>query len=393
MLFRCGVEAEAGDGCETMRVLLAMISFVIGAIVVEVGARAWLGPPVSFDQRVALFSSPSWRYWPGEGAGELRYAPNVRIRAISWDGDRIEYDVVFRTNGQGFIDERDYPTARGADVGTRIGFVGDSFTAGFHGGDPWVPRLARWAREGAADLEIYNLGIGATGFAQFHELARSLAEPLALDRVVVMFIGDDLHRGRFWPREERGRIHVCLSENWAPDCDARPTHMLVLAEADSAPAEVAAQVQASGLIRPPRSLSGRLAQKSHVVSLLTRGASAEATPPTRSRQWNDGWIASFLEDFVPEQLVFVQIPQRHEVARGALDHDVGTVLREAGLAYVSLLERCNFVRQHFYGADRHPNAAGYDMIARCVARTLGLPAPATEDAPGPPQKNRLSMRR
>jgi hypothetical protein len=70
------------------------------------------------------------------------------------DGD-IVYDVRFTTNDLGFIDHEDYSSDgdRPADA-PRLVFVGDSYTAGFHGGTPWVPALRDDARRADPDLAI-----------------------------------------------------------------------------------------------------------------------------------------------------------------------------------------------------------------------------------------------
>jgi hypothetical protein len=115
--------------------------------------------------------------------------------------------VRFRTNDLGFIDHEDYlvPGQSRADA-PRYAFVGDSFTAGFHGGTPWVPALRDRARKTNPDLQIYNLGVSGTGFDHFGRLLKSFATDVDFSEIVILAISDDFERP-FWPPPPRGNVH------------------------------------------------------------------------------------------------------------------------------------------------------------------------------------------
>jgi hypothetical protein len=72
----------------------------------------------------------------------------------------------------------------------RYAFVGDSFTAGFHGGTPWAPALRDRARRANPDLQIYNLGVSGTGFEHFSRLLKSFATEVDFSDIVILAISD-----------------------------------------------------------------------------------------------------------------------------------------------------------------------------------------------------------
>ena len=118
-----------------VRILLIAGGLLIGWVTVEVAGRLVLDLQPDRGERVALFTSPNW-VAPGRG---VRWAADTPIRTLAVYGDRIPYDVRFETNDLGYIDHRDYGVESAVPVADRWAFVGDSFTAGYHGGDPWVP--------------------------------------------------------------------------------------------------------------------------------------------------------------------------------------------------------------------------------------------------------------
>jgi len=95
--------------------------------------------------------------------GVFTWPPNRRVRYVRVHGDRIEYDVAFEVNDLGLVDDADYLDA--PHVARQVAVVGDSFTAGYHGGKPWVPALRE--RMATQHARLYNLGIGGAGFLQF----------------------------------------------------------------------------------------------------------------------------------------------------------------------------------------------------------------------------------
>ena len=146
-----------------VRLLVAVLALAIGWLLVELLARAVLGSPLRSQERLMVLSTPSWR---SDGRA-VHYAQSETIRLIALYGDVIEYEVEFETNDMGYVDHRDYLPRTRVPTADRYAVIGDSFTAGFHGGEPWLPRLRDDLGAAGRDIEIYNLGTGGLGFQQF----------------------------------------------------------------------------------------------------------------------------------------------------------------------------------------------------------------------------------
>ena len=91
------------------------------------------------EERAWLFSSQTFQL---DQNGAVRYQPNKKIRTIAVYNNKIEYDVHFNTNNLGFVDDKDYEYENALNK-KYYAFVGDSFTAGYHGSEPWIPKLRR----------------------------------------------------------------------------------------------------------------------------------------------------------------------------------------------------------------------------------------------------------
>jgi len=71
-------------------------------------------------------------------------------------------------------------------------FVGGSFTAGFHGGKPWVPALRKDMQ--ADNTEIYNLGASGTGVEHLYRLLKSVEKELKITHILILAISDDFRQ-------------------------------------------------------------------------------------------------------------------------------------------------------------------------------------------------------
>ncbi len=365
----------------SVRIALRLAAILLGAVggllIAEVIARQVLGPPPASVERALFFSEPSWRVWPD---GTIRYAPNAAIRTAALYGGRVEYDVEFETNDFGLVDSRDY----GPDVGapspgrTRVALVGDSFTAGFHGGAPWLPPLAARLADRPDGPVLYNLGVGATGVVQFADLAVALDDALDFDRVILLGITSDLHRPAFRPLFEHDRIHLCRMEWSGEECIARDQPLFVIAR--DAPIDQL-RAWAEGRARPPPSRPGmdwrgRLARASQVGARLL-GASAVLTSVDR-RPLPDsarGSLGRLAARFAGRPIEWWHIPQKHEVMRRRLDLDPSAEMRALGIGHRSLLERCPWRTRDFHAVDAHLDAGGYERFSACVESQLEAGSP------------------
>jgi hypothetical protein len=352
------------------RLLLALASVLVGWIVVEAAARGLWGPPLALEERV-LFVGP--RHWRVEEDGTVRYEPRERVRHVSFYGSHLEYDVVFATNNLGFVDSEDYPIAPRSPEEVRWALVGDSFTAGYHGGEPWVGRLRERARDAGRRVTLYNLGVGGAGLPQFQRLLRRFRAELELDRVAVLFISDDLFRPLWYQIVRGGRIHHCPSDLGRSECLRGTPPFFVLPALDTPADRLLASARAKGALSPPTSLAEWLARRTRIGALVADDRSPAARGAAlRMPRAFPAWLAELREEFGALEPLLIQLPERDEVERGRHRVDARRAVEEAGLRYVSLLGECDLERSDYFLADRHPNRRGYEKLARCVGRALEL---------------------
>jgi hypothetical protein len=290
--------------------------------------------------------------------------------------DQVEYDVTFPTNDLGFIDYEDYREGAAEGLlGTAI--VGDSFTAGFHGGNPWVPRMRDRARANDPDVQVYNLGVTATGLGAFRGLLHSVDQELDFDRIAVVMITDDVGRRRWAPVENDGKLVMCPDSLPRSQCEAMPSRLLIL-EDDSAPlGALFERVRREGLIEDPTSV-GEFLERKTFLGFRWRALrrSQGETPQRWSAAATDRrvrkWLSRMVADFPDTPMILIQLPDMGEVQQTRLDVDVSETVRGAGLEYVSLLDVCDLEPSDYFGYDDHPRASGYDKIGSCVGHALGL---------------------
>ncbi len=352
-----------------VRTGLALAAALVGWLLVEVGARARYGSPFDAAERVLLVSLPYWETW----GRTLRYAPDRTLRSVAIFGDRIEYDVRFRTNEMGLIDDQSYAAPSAFPRERRWAFVGDSFTAGYHGGEPWVPRLRARAAERGRAVAIYNLGVSGAGFPHFASLLEATAPLLDFGHIAVLFISGDFQRNEWVPVESGGRLSVCpppdAEEQWA--CE--PMRILGLQDRDAGPEALLAQVRASGLVAPPRSAVEWFTRATFVGAALRR-LTAREEPATELRGSVDlsGWLARIAAVARDREVTFVQLPERQEALEGAYRLDPRASIEKAGYRYVPLLGECELREEDYFAGDGHLDATGYERLSECVGSALGI---------------------
>jgi hypothetical protein len=332
----------------------------VGWGTVELAGRLVFGLRPVADDRVALFTSPNW---VADGRS-VRWSPNTRIRTVAIYGDRVEYDVRFETNNLGYIDHRDYGAVSAVPTSHRWAFVGDSLTAGHHGGVPWVPQL----RDAASGIEIYNLGVSGAGIGQFLPNLNAADRRLDFANVVFLLISDDLRRRPWRPVEADGRIVLCPLGVNDVACAQSTTPMFVLRDPDASHAEIFASLERKALLATgPRAW---LERRSIVVAALWGARGAEPEPELHADIRD--WLGQLARRYGDKAIHFLQIPEKDEVARGALRLPIGDQVRAAGHRYVSLLDACEFRIDHYFPLDPHLRADGYAELRSCVGRVLAL---------------------
>ena len=316
-----------------------------------------------------MLSSPTFKLDAREA---VRYVENEIIRAVFLKDDDIVYDVRFRTNDLGFIDHEDYlvPDQSRTDA-PRYAFVGDSFTAGFHGGTPWVPALRDRARKTNPDLQIYNLGVSGTGFDHFGRLLKSFATDVGFSEIVILAISYDSERPFWRPLTKGDAIHFCRADKTASDCLAtvRPVARIFDRELGQAEIlELLVQLQ-EDQPRGPRKLKDRLLEHSRMAALL-REYYRRFKLQLGSRDWLNR-LADLRDAFPDKKTRFIHLPTSAELKRGGYNLHPEDELAGLGVEYFPAMTACSWPEGMFM-ADGHPNALGYDAIARCVSNHLGL---------------------
>jgi hypothetical protein len=340
-----------------------IVAFGLG----EVAIRA-VDPPLLWEDGRVILTSVGIVL---DESGSVRYPPNRQVRSILLSDDGVDFDVRYATNDHGLIDHRDYGTNLG--VSPSWAFVGDSFAAGVEGGEPWIPKL-----RDTYDLEIYNLGIGATGVLHFARILASKAETLAFDDIVIIAISDDFFRPLWTPLEVGDEIWICLDGEDPSTCrERRPIAYIIDPElSDSA---VLAHGEAvslrAGGARTPSKRVVQFLKNSRLLLFTKRLADAAGERRalrTAELVGNLAALETIRSDFPEANIRMIQVPDKHEARRGRYDFDASEEVRGRGIEYFDALNGCTWPPSFFHPRDRHLNAIGYDALAECVAEYLDL---------------------
>jgi hypothetical protein len=201
----------------------------------------------------------------------------------------------------------------------RYAFVGDSFTAGFHGGTPWAPALRDRARRANPDLQIYNLGVSGTGFEHFSRLLKSFATEVDFSDIVILAISDDSERPFWRPLTKGDAIRFCQADKTSPDCLATVSPVARIFDRELGQAEIlelAVQLR-EDQPRGPRKLKARLLEHSRMAALLHEYY-RRLKLQLGSRDWLNP-LADLRDAFPDKKTRFIHLPTRAELKRGSYD--------------------------------------------------------------------------
>ena len=347
-------------------------SVALTCAVAEVGLRHFL-PVEARHEKTWMLSSPTFRT---DSQGAVRYVENELIRSAVVAENHIVYDVRYRTNNLGFIDHEDYvvaPAGRSGDA-RRYAFVGDSFTAGVHGGTPWVEALRDQARSADPDLEIYNLGVEGTGFEQFSRLLDSASTQLDFSEIVILAISDDFWRPLWQPLVQGDELRFCSPPVSATECLREGPPVARIFDERLTQTELLAL--ASRLREDPQTGSRPLRQflvnHSRLAGMLYAQYRKFKLPRSRGFQESLTWLAQIKRAFPGKRICMIHLPTFGEVASADYDLHPEAKVLGLGIEYFPALQECTWPDQMFHANDGHPSAAGYGAIARCVSDHLGL---------------------
>ena len=350
-------------------ILLIAVSGLLGLALVEAGARLVLGPPPATAGVLVFsefpFADPGADPGGDPSRGTVRYAPNRSLRTLSVYGPRREFDVRFPTNNLGFVDHRDYPLA----VKDRnIAVVGDSYTAGYHGGEPWVPKL----RDSLPRANVYNLGVTGAGFEHFAALLGDVSEALAVNEVVIVAISSDVTRKNWRPVGDRGRLHFCAVDTSREACLAKGSAVLILGD-DKSDGSVAARIEEFYDSLPLPGVRRYLSRHTHIGRIFhsrTWKRRSKPLDPVAVPGFAVQALKTIRKQFPAAPITLVQVPEKREVLAAAYSADLAAAAKAAGIGYLDGLRVCGLVEDDYFSQDPHPNAGGYGKIHRCIAEVL-----------------------
>lgn len=349
------------------KAVMSGIALIVAFGLGEIAIRA-VDPPLLWeDGRVILTSVGIVE----DEFGSIRYPPNRQVRSILLSAHGADFDVRYATNDHGLIDHRDYGTNPG--VSPSWAFVGDSFAAGVEGGEPWIPKL-----RDTYDLDIYNLGIGATGVMHFARILESEAETLAFDDIVIIAISDDFFRPLWSPLEEGDEIRICLDGEDQLTCRQRNPIAYLIEPELSDSAVLAHGEEVRGRAGGARTFSKRVVQflKNSRLLLFTKrladAAGERRALRTAELVGNLAALDTIRSNFPDANIRMIQVPDKHEARHGRYDFDASEEVRGRGIEYFDALSGCKWPASFYHPRDRHLNATGYDALAECVADYLDL---------------------
>ncbi len=341
-------------------VLLLIISLIISFAVCEIIVR--LIDPGAQKDRVLFFSSKAFEETPHG----VVFEANKRIRTLTVYGNKVEYDITFNTNNYGFVDDIDYGNIHDEDYRKRnIAFVGDSFTAGYHGGKPWIPLLRKKLAENSK-YNIYNLGVSGTGVIHFCDLLKNIKNNLYFTDIFILALSSDFTRPH-WTPVIKGQGIIFAVDEKKEGVGRRQRPIAYILEGSSAETlNFAREIYrerfiASGkfytlkgskflaflynnfiLQRPDRKKVEILKNSLFLESITRLQALPALFPNTR--------------------IHFFHLPQKDEVISGEYLIPLEMYFSGSGITYHPVLYETDWVREMFYKNDGHPNQAGYDHI-------------------------------
>ena len=352
-----------------LSVLLLFVSLIICFIVGELAIRFIRPADIFCPKRSLMFTHQTFQL---DSKNAVRYMPNNDIRTVAVYNGKIEYDVQFHTNNLGFIDHAEYNKSRTKENKKYYAFVGDSFTAGFHGGNPWVPKL----RDKIANqnVEIYNLGVSGTGVEHFFRILMSAREQIKITHIVILAISGDIGRHFWYPLSNSTEIRFCSECTEESDC-LRHAPIARVINYNSPKEEilrVAKEINKAEKLRYDNSRAKILLKKSRLLVFAVRTARHflgyyKQSPDIK---YSLTALRKIRDTFPSAEIHLIHLPQKDEIANNKYLLDIGKDVEEIGIRYFPALIKCRWSKSMYYSNDGHPTSHGYENISDCVEQYL-----------------------
>jgi hypothetical protein len=289
-----------------------------------------------------------------------RMRPNT-----DWQADTDEYQVRYRSNAEGFRDER---PPGGGQKPRRIALVGDSLAFGF--GVSFEQTYGALLESKLPETAVYNFALPAFGLDQMWRSVAEVALPIRPDLVIVGLIADDFARSLTAFRKDVGFN--------------KPTFVL----------QDGALVRQTPEDRPPAWL-GFLDQHSRVWMgakeiLHLLGVRFGMGPWwERNRAILDAIRADCRAAGTP--VVFVFLPMAEPYRFPALSD----YMKETGSSFIDLGSQAERPPEELhYPVDGHPNPEGHRFVAEALFAWIAreMPQLASPAAQSPQAPRKASMR-
>ena len=349
---------------------LFISSTIIALIVAEVTIRKL--DLVFLSNRFLMYSSPTFLL---DKNGAIRYFPNAHIRSVAvYDGE-IEYDFQFYTNNIGFIDYRDYEEINDGNGKENYAFIGDSFTTG-HGVGPWVPALRDRIHAINNNIEIYNLGIDASGIEHFYRLLKSSKKQLEFTYIVILAISNDFYRKFEYPLTYNNEIRFCQESLKISECSKQPYAIRIIDfnSSEKEILDIAQIMKESGeQYKDNRTRKWARYLEFSYIWRLTKHILTTKYKYSRDDvlvQQSLTSLKNIKELFPDTEIYLIHLPEKGEVARQRYLFDIGQDIESIGISYFPALKECDWSKDMFFSKDAHPNKIGYVNISDCVSDYL-----------------------
>jgi hypothetical protein len=350
---------------------------IVGILVIELFCRVFfpLGTIPSFDKQMRRVVFLDGRDSIFRNQDDIfTYVPHSDIRNVTGflfdDEFKIEYDYRFRTNNFGLVQDDDIVPERESLL-----LLGDSFTEG-QGAEPWFRLVSPEVT--ALGLQAINGGLLGTGFKQWLKLDRYLvASKIRIQKIVVLFISADYIRDviNFKTPELRclSDLSLCRLEEGMiyrlPPGDELPSWIAKIRTARAPVTRkswVGARAEAllPATYRVYRYLSD-MGERFRRAAIILHSVGAE-------QQSHDA-IGELIRIYGPQNVAFLHVPQKDEVANGGpikLGLKARRSIEEAGGKVFDGLKLCGLTVPDYYPNDDHPNSAGYVKIASCTNNVI-----------------------
>lgn len=352
------VAPRAAAGWLALVGLVAVATFVLGEVMVR-----WVDPPILSDDFPIILGTPAMA---ADDSGAVRFVPRTQVRYALSTRHGLEYDVRFRTNNLGYVDERDYPLP--ASDARTLAFVGDSYSVGAEGGEPWVPRL-----RGLTAARIYNLGMPAAGVMHFERALASFSRVEPLAEIVIVATSDDFFRPLWRPLARPDGVCLCAPGVSDAECSRQEPLFRTIGAHDAPEAVQRTAEEVRRRSAAPRSALRDVLRGSKLLRFLARLPSLGRLLARRDLYApNVEALRAIRARFPQATIRMVHVPDKHESAAGRYTVDVAQALAASRIDYFRVLERCPLQAAMYYPRDNHPNASGYASLMSCVAGYLDL---------------------